>query len=205
MSYGTLYPRLRLLVERGLIIEVDAPELGRRARITYAVTPAGQERFQQLLAAAGPTAWEDEAFDVHFAFFGRTNRAVRLRILEGRRARLEERLAMFRDNGPGQGPDVDGYAAELHRHGLESAERDVRWVTRLIETERSAGHRGAAQHEEQVWDQLELPSRVPAPAPARWCRESSPTAMRTPAPGCRARCTGGSRPTPSVPAMPEAP
>lgn len=148
MSYGTLYPRLRLLVERDLIVEVDSPELGRRARITYAVTSAGQERFQQLLAAAGPTAWEDEAFDVHFAFFGRTNRAVRLRILEGRRARLEERLAMFRDNGPALGPDVDGYAAELHRHGLESAERDVRWVTRLIETERSAGHRGAAQHEE---------------------------------------------------------
>ena len=148
LSYGTLYPRLRLLVERGLISEVDTPVPGRRAKITYEVTPAGQERFQSLLAGAGPTAWEDGAFDVHFAFFGRTDRAVRLRILEGRRARLEERLAAIRAQGPGDGTPMDGYAAELHRHGLESAERDVRWLTGLIESERSAGSRTRAQHEE---------------------------------------------------------
>ena len=148
MSYGTLYPRLRLLVERGLIVEADTPALGRRARITYAVTSAGQERFQSLLTGAGPNAWEDEAFDVHIAFFSRADRAVRLRILEGRRARLEERLAMFRANAPVDGAPHDGYAAELHRHSLESAERDVRWLTGLIETERSAGRRGAAQYEE---------------------------------------------------------
>ncbi|USQ80070.1 PadR family transcriptional regulator [Ornithinimicrobium faecis] len=148
MSYGTLYPRLRLLVERGLIVEQDASPTGRRARITYAVTPAGQERFQSLLTTAGPSAWEDDAFAVHFAFFGRADRAVRLRILEGRRARLEERLAMYRANGLVDDDTLDGYAAELHRHGLESAERDVRWLTGLIETERSAGHRGVAQHEE---------------------------------------------------------
>src|SRR5699024_3569710 len=90
MSYGTLYPRLRLLVERGLIVEQDTPPSGRRARITSAVTPAGKERFQALLTAAGPNAWEDDAFVVRFAFFGRADRAVRLRILEGRRTRLEE-------------------------------------------------------------------------------------------------------------------
>ncbi len=148
MSYGTLYPRLRQLVERGLIVQQDTPVSGRRARITYAVTPEGQARFQDLLTGAGPNAWEDEAFDVHFAFFGRADRAVRLRILEGRRARLEERLATFRANGPAEGDTRDGYAVELYRHGLESAERDVRWLTGLIETERSAGHRGVAQHEE---------------------------------------------------------
>lgn len=148
MSYGTLYPRLRLLVERGLIVEQGSPPSGRRARITYGVTPAGKERFQALLTAAGPNAWEDDAFVVHFAFFGRADRAVRLRILEGRRTRLEERLAMYRAHEPVENDTLDGYAAELHRHGLESAERDVRWLTRLIETERSAGHRGVAQHEE---------------------------------------------------------
>lgn len=150
LSYGTLYPRLRELVNRGLIVEAGRPELGRRGRITYAVTPAGQERFSALLAGAGPMAWEDDVFDVHFAFFGRTDRAARLRILEGRRARLEERLAAIRANGPGQGPAVvDTYAVELHRHGLESAERDVRWLTGLIETERrTAGPLGSARHEE---------------------------------------------------------
>ncbi len=150
LSYGTLYPRLRDLVDRGLITELGRPAMSSRARITYAVTPTGQERFATLLSVAGPQAWEDDVFDVHFAFFGRTDRAVRLRILEGRRARLEERLAAIRANGPGGSTVmVDSYAAELHRHGLESAERDVRWLTGLIESERrAAGPLGSARHEE---------------------------------------------------------
>lgn len=144
MSYGTLYPRLRDLVQRGLITEVQRPETGRRARITYAVTPAGAARFSELMAAAGPQSWEDGAFDVHFAFFGRADRAVRLRILEGRRARLEERLEDFRRNAPLPGRPEDGYAQELHRHGLESAERDLRWISGLIESERRAADTGSA-------------------------------------------------------------
>jgi hypothetical protein len=32
---------------------------------------------------------------------------------------------------------VDRYTIEMHRHGLESVEREVRWLTELIETERS--------------------------------------------------------------------
>ena len=64
LSYGTLYPRLRDLVIWGYLREVDRPIAGRRAKITYAVTPAGRERLAHLLAVAGPSAWEDEAFAV---------------------------------------------------------------------------------------------------------------------------------------------
>lgn len=137
MSYGTLYPRLRDLVDRGLLVETDRPAVGRRARITYAVTPTGRERFSELVSAAGPSAWEDDAFAVHFAFFGRTETAVRLRILEGRRARLEERLDAIRANGPAlNGATQDNYTMELHRHGVESTEADLRWISRMIEAER---------------------------------------------------------------------
>ena len=31
---------------------------------------------------------------------------------------------------------MDGYTLELQRHGLEAAEREVRWLNELIETER---------------------------------------------------------------------
>ncbi|MCE0487002.1 PadR family transcriptional regulator [Ornithinimicrobium sediminis] len=144
LSYGTLYPRLRDLVDRGLLVETGRPVPGRRARITYAVTPAGRERFTELLAAAGPSAWEDDAFAVHFAFFGRTETGVRLRILEGRRARLEERLDAIRASGPAlSGTTQDNYAMELHRHGLESTEADLRWVSRMIEAERLHHERAA--------------------------------------------------------------
>jgi hypothetical protein len=34
---------------------------------------------------------------------------------------------------------LDSYTLELHRHGLESVEREVRWLNELIESERQAG------------------------------------------------------------------
>jgi DNA-binding PadR family transcriptional regulator len=147
LSYGTLYPRLRDLVLWGYLSEVDRPIAGRRAKITYAVTPAGRERLAHLLAAAGPSAWEDEAFAVHFAFFGRTDASVRLRILEGRRARLEERLAVIRANGPARAAAHPGdtYQNELHRHGVESTEADLRWIARMIDTERQKNDRAFRQ------------------------------------------------------------
>lgn len=148
LSYGTLYPRLRDLVIWGYLREVDRPIAGRRAKITYAVTSAGRERLSHLLAVAGPSAWEDEAFAVHFAFFGRTDASVRLRILEGRRSRLEERLAVIRANGPAHSTSAranDTYLDELHRHGVESTEADLRWIARMIDIERQK-HDRALSH-----------------------------------------------------------
>jgi len=144
LSYGTLYPCLRSLLERGWIAETRSPEAVRtatsgskRARIVYELTADGKEQFQELLKDAGPTSWEDDHFDVHFAFFARTEAEVRLRILEGRRNRLEERLENIRATAAKNRERLDGYTAELQRHGLDSAEREVRWLSELITAERS--------------------------------------------------------------------
>jgi hypothetical protein len=34
---------------------------------------------------------------------------------------------------------LDSYTLELHRHGLESVEREVRWLNELIASERESG------------------------------------------------------------------
>jgi hypothetical protein len=73
---------------------------------------------------------------VHFAFFGRTDSQTRLRILEGRRSRLEERVDGFRAALARSRERVDGYTLALHQHGLESVEREVRWLSELIDDER---------------------------------------------------------------------
>jgi hypothetical protein len=39
---------------------------------------------------------------------------------------------------------LDAYTLELQRHGLESVEREVRWLNELIETERA--NRGGRGH-----------------------------------------------------------
>lgn len=153
-SYGSLYPCLKLLVARGWITgsaSVDAPPhalSGKRARIVYELTADGKEHFQQILASSGPAAWEDENFDVRFAFFARTDAETRLRILEGRRTRLTERLDTVRQSFARTRERMDEYTLELQRHGLESVEREVRWLDGLIDNERGtrrAGPTGAGQ------------------------------------------------------------
>jgi len=149
LSFGSLYPCLKELLAEGLIAEErdeDAgPRASRRAKIVYRLTADGKERLQDLLGEGGPTAWEDDGFGVHFAFFGQTRADVRLRILEGRRSRLEERLEAVRAAFTRTRERVDSYTLELHKHGLESVEREVRWLNELIASERqgSAADDGA--------------------------------------------------------------
>ena len=70
------------------------------------------------------------------AFFGRTESRVRLRILEGRRSRLEERVDALRESVSRGRERADAYTLQLQQHGLDGAEREVRWLTELIQTER---------------------------------------------------------------------
>lgn len=145
LSYGSLYPCLKALLARGWVGEDAVPDSGapavRRAKIVYRLTDAGEERLTELLAEGGPSAWEDDNFGVHFAFFARTDAAVRLRILEGRRRRLEERLDRTRAQLHRTQERLDTYALELQRHGVESVEREVHWLSDLIASERVAGTR----------------------------------------------------------------
>jgi len=141
ISYGSLYPCLRSLLQQGLIAEygpgdAGVPALsGRRAKVVYRLTAEGKEHFQQWLDQPGPEAWEDDRFGVHLAFFGRTDAEVRMRILQGRRSRLEERLAALRESRARNRERVDGYTIQLQQHGLDQVEREVRWLGELIDQE----------------------------------------------------------------------
>jgi len=143
LSYGTLYPCLRGLLDRGLIREsherAESAVLTstRRGRIVYELTHEGKEQFQEQLRQAGPTAWEDDTFDVRFAFFARTEAQVRLLILEGRRSRLEERLSTIRATAAKNRERLDAYTAALQQHGEDKTEREVRWLSELIDLERT--------------------------------------------------------------------
>jgi DNA-binding PadR family transcriptional regulator len=171
LSYGSLYPCLHELLAAGLIAEEHdeaqtaetarpsgparpggsarlngpaRPRPGRRSLKVYRLTADGKERLQELLGEGGPTTWDDDEFGVHFAFFGQTRADVRLRILEGRRSRLEERMESIRAALTRTRERVDSYTLELHRHGLESVEREVRWLNELIASERQVASESQA-------------------------------------------------------------
>ncbi|MQY35814.1 hypothetical protein SRB17_38070 [Streptomyces sp. RB17] len=175
-SYGTLYPCLKTLVANGWLIEEPgsthedpAPLAGRRAKIVYRLTADGKEHFEQLLSQTGPDAYEDEHFAARFAFFGQTSRDVRMRVLEGRRSRLEERLEKMRASLARTRERLDDYTLELQRHGMESVEREVRWLNELIESERAgrdlkgSASGGSAQQDTTTGSTGGLPRRGDTP------------------------------------------
>ena len=80
LSYGSLYPALKKMLRAGWITDEVVPTAAvRRTRITYMITPSGREHFSSQMTESGPAAWEDDNFDVRFAFFSRTALDVRLR------------------------------------------------------------------------------------------------------------------------------
>ncbi|MGY2876916.1 DNA-binding PadR family transcriptional regulator [Marmoricola sp. URHA0025 HA25] len=189
LSYGSLYPALKRMLRAGWITEVATSNaVSRRQRIVYQITPAGIEFFSTEITEAGPAAWEDETFNMRFAFFSRTDAGVRLRILEGRRSRLQERLDRTSSLYGGGGDDR--YVSELRRHSIESVEREVRWLTELIEAERTNADRsgtrraaGTATPAPKAARRTRQPAtpRVPA-RPARPAAVKAPAATPTPTP-----------------------
>jgi DNA-binding PadR family transcriptional regulator len=141
-SYGSLYPTLRRLQEAGWLTE-EAPDSvpgtstrSRRGKRVYRLTAEGKEHFASLLAEVGPEAYADEGFGTRLAFFGQTRSDIRLQILEGRRQRMAEQADGMRASLARTRQRMDRYTLQLQEHGLESADREVRWLTELIEDER---------------------------------------------------------------------
>jgi DNA-binding PadR family transcriptional regulator len=166
ISYGTLYPCLSSLQSAGYIATDDsAAEVGKRKKTTYKLTAEGKERLQEQLAEGGPSAWDDESFGVRFAFFSQTDAETRLRILEGRRSRLEERQEKATSSLSSARDRIDRYTLELQRHGLESVEREVRWLNELIATERAGVSARPARARRTTTGRNPRTSTVPATTP----------------------------------------
>src|SRR3954467_14339898 len=157
ISFGSLYPALKRLHAAGFIttcepgpgapLPSNAPPLtGRRGKVVYTITAEGKERFHELVSQTGPEAYDDGGlFGVRLAFFRHTAADARLRILEGRRRTVERQREGLRASLGRTRERLDRYTLELQRHGLDSVDREVRWLSELIDSERR-GSPGAEQN-----------------------------------------------------------
>jgi DNA-binding PadR family transcriptional regulator len=137
LSFGSLYPLLKRMAESGLIEVIDSGGgKSRRTRIAYQITKSGLRRFEELTETLDAT--EDEAFGVHFAFFGPTSHTNRVRILEARRRRLREKTDLLRHELERSPIGLDKYFIEWRRHSLDSAEREIAWLDEMIKAERKS-------------------------------------------------------------------
>jgi DNA-binding PadR family transcriptional regulator len=136
VSYGSLYPSLKRLERQGAIEQIfDEQAVGRRKNV-YRITERGEVLFQELLEEAGADATgEENRFRVRLAFFKYLAPESRIRVLERRRAFLEERLATLTAS---LSTHRDTYTLSFMQHGRETTEQDIAWLTGLIAAERRA-------------------------------------------------------------------
>ncbi|MFC5381283.1 PadR family transcriptional regulator [Aquipuribacter nitratireducens] len=147
LSFGTLYPTLRRLQARGWVAASEADPAGpvragtsRSAhKVVYELTPAGRERFRELLTDPGAPLSDDDAFAVRFAFFARLGPDERVRVLEQRLARLLDRLASVRrDDRTTTVETRDPYRRAWVQRGVASVEAELRWTEQRLAAEREA-------------------------------------------------------------------
>lgn len=139
VSYGSLYPTLRRLERHGDVEPLPSPEatVGRRKQV-YRITEQGERTFLELLQETPhDNQTEDQRFRVRLAFFRYLPPETRLRLLERRRAYLEDRLNSITDSMRTTRARVDDYTLSLMEHGRSATESDLAWVDGLIQTERS--------------------------------------------------------------------
>lgn len=200
VSFGSLYPALNRLERDGAVAAVAgeraavAPDMpmtgsftgeaaafrasrrvatrGPRNKKVYGITPTGEVRLAQLIA---DPADDERSFPVKVAFCRFTDPATRVGLLERRRAALVERLGEAHSTIRARGDRLDRYRRSLLEHHTEMTERDIAWLDRLLEGERSLP--GA--------DRATPPVAAPATTP--------PTA--TPAPPAAAAAAAPSFPT----------
>jgi DNA-binding PadR family transcriptional regulator len=136
VSYGSLYPTLRRL-ERDRAVErvFDQDEVGRRKNV-YRITDEGERLFLELLSEAGHETGEENRFRVRLAFFKYLAPETRIRLLERRRAYLEDRLSTIKASLRRTRARQDTYTLALMQHGQDSTEQDIAWLEGLIQSER---------------------------------------------------------------------
>ncbi len=143
VSYGSLYPALKRLEREGAVEPVfDKDDVGRRKNV-YRITAKGETLFSELLQEAAPESWEDNRFRVRLAFFRYLKPDTRLRLLEKRRAYLEDRLSDIKSSLKAYRERIDAYTLSLMSHGAEATEQDIAWLDGLIESERRQVRAGA--------------------------------------------------------------
>jgi DNA-binding PadR family transcriptional regulator len=135
VSFGSLYPTLRKMERRGLVEKMPV-DTSRRRKQVYRITPDGEREFLNLLVEGSATAWEEDKFPLRLAFFRYLRPEVRIRLLERRRAYLEDKLAEGR-RSLSRAKDGDSYMLSLIRHGCEVTAHDIAWLDELLAAERS--------------------------------------------------------------------
>ena len=136
VSFGSLYPTLKKLERRGVVEKFFPADQTSRRKQVYRITRSGETEFLQLLTEGAHSTWEEDKFPLRLAFFRYLGPETRLRLLERRKAYLEDKLEEGRRSlSRVKRATADTYTLSLMRHGVETTEHDIAWLETLIAAE----------------------------------------------------------------------
>ena len=125
VTRSQIYRELRTLTERGYVTAGDA---GRRDRVPYTITAAGQEAFASWIAQDPPGDVIRSRLLLTVFFGGHVDGRRMERFLAVHRLRHEERLEHYRELAAAlAGAEGMAWAVHALRYGIEHEEAVLRW------------------------------------------------------------------------------
>lgn len=138
VSFGSLYPTLRRLEKRGAVAKLTSDPQASRRKQEYRITDVGEREFLELLEEGAGNGVEQEKFSLRLAFFRYLRPEIRIRLLERRKAYLEDKLDEGRRSlRRARRTRADPYTMSLVRHGVDTTAADIAWLDELITAERA--------------------------------------------------------------------
>lgn len=140
LSFGSLYPALHRLEERGLILvtsptsagprrpERTADKASSRKQISYQITPVGQEYLASALTHARV---DDDSLGLTFGLMSKATPATRLALLKERR----EQVAARQEAGRQARESQDFWVRSKAELDSQQAQSELDWLDRLIQAD----------------------------------------------------------------------
>ena len=128
----TMYKLLNKMVDQGWITFREEQEGNYPVRRVYAITPAGEETFQQLLRQSLADYRPVSFNDIALAFLDTLPAGEALPLLRRRRESISQHLETARDHDPEPAAHQDGYHLLL-RHQVYHLSAEIAWMDELID------------------------------------------------------------------------
>jgi DNA-binding PadR family transcriptional regulator len=125
-----VYPLLRGFTNEGWVTKKAVPGDRGQTKHQYSITALGKKALVARLSEFGELeAKSFEAFALRVGMFGLLDQEVRLKILDNRKAHLEQRhqrLAALPEN-----LDIDGFGAEVIKFMNQRAQAELSWIKHI--------------------------------------------------------------------------
>jgi DNA-binding PadR family transcriptional regulator len=153
-SYGSLYPALKKMEERGFVVMAQGTKTNGRGQKAYAITPKGKQAFHDWLRAPIEI---NEGTAAHLAkvyFFDRLDEESRRSHLiayeEANNRYLQSLMALYRDFTARHDKEENYYMFSTLYYGIVSIGQIVTWCQHIREKKPLEDYRGYTPEMEEV-------------------------------------------------------